>query len=275
MYINTRARALTITTLVTILFSLFQIKYFDIHIFDSSLINIVIESLIIGSAVFLGIYWVVEFKLRYMRFFTVALFPAFFAMIFNIFVGLSLYSSIVSIKGGLLTTLLVIVFTFTLYFLILNANILNVSSLTGIPLERAAKTAQYIFSLIYCYLITFVLFSLQLPAVIRLPLLIATLFYLTYQTFWSSLSSISELFSVTSILTLLMVIWVLTISMWPLTPAFVALLFTTILYITYGVGLDKLGKISTLSRIEYVLVLFLVCTFCILTSNWGINGRII
>lgn len=275
MYINTRARALTLTTIATILFAFIQYGYLKINFLPITSLNLLAESLLLGLLVFVGICWVVEWKIRYIRFFTVAFFPAIFITVFTFFVRLSLLQSFLSLRGWLFSFFLLVVFIFLLYFLILNSNILNIGSLTAVPLERAAKTAQYIYSLIFGYLLTVVVYSLALPIYARLLIVVVMFFYLTYQTFWTLNISSKELINLTIAVGSIFSLWAFIISLWPMPPAFVAIAFTTFLYLTFGLGLDRVGKISILSRIEYFTVLAIVLTFCIMVSTWGINGRLI
>ncbi len=275
MYINTRSRVITITSVTSILYALIQYNYINFTVFKVLSLNVLFESLLLGAIVFIGFLWIVEWNVRYIRYFTVAFFPALFVSVFSFFVRLSLLQSFFSLKSWLLSFILLILFIYLLYFLLLNSNILNISSITAVPLERAAKTAQYIFSLILCYLITIIIFSLDLPVEVRIIVVSLMFFYLTYQTFWPLNLSSTELFSITGTLGIIFTLFSLVISLWPLSPPFVAIVFTTALYIVYGLGLDRVGKITSLSKLEYLTVLTVVGFFCIFVSTWGINGRLI
>ncbi|MBE0574251.1 fibronectin type III domain-containing protein [Candidatus Dojkabacteria bacterium] len=239
--------------------------------------NIAILAIFIGALVFFFTNWVLFYKVKGKRFFTIALYPT------VVLIPLLVLSS--SIILTINTTSYKFIFAlgaslgvvFVSYLLMLTANILNGATILGqLPLEQAAKASQFIFGLVSTYIMLIFTFSSNFNLILKLGLVLAFVFYFTY----SALSSIKELSEYHLLLralsvVLVMFIAILAISVWPIESIYSILVLAIIYYIIFNVALEVRGKVGRSLWVEYGLLIGLITLLLVTNSVWGINGSII
>ncbi len=276
MNFTTRSKAVSVTLLLTILYFIALIyKKLIATDIDIALTVDIISSITMSVVMFFGIWWVVEFRVKYFRVFTVLLFPALFILVVSIFADLSLFQSVFRLSGTLMSIVIGLFISVISYFLILSSNILNVSSVSGIPLERAAKTAQYVFSLLFTYFSIMLVNSLSLNIWVKIICMIIIFTYVCYQTFWILSLPANKLHFISLTTSLLLSVSLPVLYLWPIKPEFIALFYTTSLYVILGRALDRTGGSNVGLIFEYSIVVLVVTLYCIISAVWGINGRLI
>lgn len=270
---STRARAIITTFVSLILFIFIQTNVIQVSLFESLILNRLVLSGILFLIVYLGVCWTVFFKLKLRNLLTIPFFPALFATVYSIFAQLSLFQIFERVIGGFYLVALVLGFGVLLYAFILNANILNSSHTTGIPLERAARTTQYIFSLLISYISYAVVFALDIHIVIKLIIFAVLIFLITTQALSAKSLTPSQLTSNSVLLTVVIFLVGVALMLWPTTPQFAALMLTAVCYLLYGVALEHGNNLSTLSKVEYFFVIMIVFGFLLYSSIWAMNGK--
>lgn len=277
MEVSTRIKTLLATIITTLTYLAFEFGVIKLDFLNlSDLEKRVGVSIIISIVLYFSIIWVVSFKLNFIRMLIIPLFPAIFMFLFSLFIGLSFYQGIFGLTAvtlSIVTTILILLLT---YGLILNVNILNIASFNEtLPLARAAKTAQYIFSLVCNYLFFTIIYNVNISNVLRTILTLLFMFYLSFQLLWvMSLSSRVNI-QLTIPISLVLFLITLAFNLWPIPSEFIALLLTTCFYVIFGVALEVSPKFSREVIFEYTIITILVLMFCFVVTDWGINGRLI
>ncbi|MEI6887052.1 MAG: hypothetical protein WCK31_02330 [bacterium] len=277
MQVSTRIKTIIATIVTTLAFVIFEFGIVSLE--STGLTDLgrrVVVSLIIAVVLYLGIMWVVSFKLNLTRLLIIPLFPSLFMFLFSLFVGLSFYQGIFGVTAFSLSVITTIIIVILSYSLILNANILDIASYNEtLPLARAAKTAQYIFSLICNFLFFTIIYNVNISNILRTTLTLFFMFYLSFQLLW--VMSLSSKVNIKLTLPIGLVLFVITLAfnLWPISSEFIALLLTTCFYVIFGVALEVSPKFSKEVIFEYTFITLLVIFFCLLVTDWGINGRMI
>ncbi|MEI6462183.1 MAG: hypothetical protein WCO33_00755 [bacterium] len=277
MQISTRIKTILATIVTSLVYVAFEFGIFRLDFQGiTELGRRVGVSLIIAVVLYFSIMWVVSFRLNFIRILIIPLFPALFMFLFSLFVGLTFYQGIFGVTAITLSFITTIIIVLLTYGLVLNVNILNVASFNDtLPLARAAKTAQYIFSLICNYLFFTIIYNVNISNVLRTILTLLFMFYLSFQLLW--VMSLSSRINIRLTLPIGLVLFVITLAfnLWPISSEFIALLLTTCFYVIFGVALESSPKFSREVIFEYSIITFLVLFFCFLVTDWGINGRMI
>lgn len=239
--------------------------------------NIAILAILLSTFLAFLTVWVLFFKVELKSFVTIALYPsiAVFPLLIlcasllvtiNSLLNKSIFAVLVSLLIGLVS-----------YFLILTVNILNGARLySQLPLEQAAKAAQFIIGLVSTYLILIYTFSSGQNLFERVTLILLFVSYFTY----SSLSSVKEIDSYTVVLktlaiTGIMFLSILGISIWPIDNTYSILAIAVVYYIVFNISLEVRKRLSKSVWIEYGVLLALVMLLLLTSSIWGINGTLI
>jgi hypothetical protein len=277
MYIqvSTRFKVIMVTAITSLAFLLLQIGVIRFEGIDSELIKKVLGAFLIGLITYIGVLWVVSLNLTRYKLVIVPLFPALLLSLFTLFIQLSLYRGILGFQYAAFSLVTFIIFVVLTYFVILNANILNISSINVIPLARAGKSAQYIFSLIANYLFLTIIYNINISNILRIVITGIFFFYIVFQLNWvMSLSSKTNVKLTVPIMVVLFLMS-LVLNLWPIPSEFIALIITVFLYIIFGIVLETSDKLSKAVIFEYFIVTILVIFFSFIVTDWGINGRLI
>lgn len=277
MYIqvSTRFKVVMVTAITSLAFLLLQIGVIQFPGVESELLKKVLGAFFIGLVTYIGVLWVVSLNLTRYKLTTVPLFPALLLSLFTLFIQLSLYRGILGFQYAAFSLVTFIIFIVITYFVILNANILNISSINVIPLARAGKSAQYIFSLIANYIFLTIIYNINISNILRIVLTGIFFFYIVFQLNW--VMSLSSKTNVKLTIPIMVVLFLmsLVLNLWPIPSEFISLIITVFLYIIFGIVLETSDKLSKAVIFEYFLVTILVIFFSLMVTDWGINGRLI
>jgi hypothetical protein len=230
--------------------------------------NTTLFAVLIASAVYFGLYWILEFNVVGLRLIFVFLLP----VIFNFLFAESIFNSAYDLGNwDGLNLIIALFFGFANYILILTANILNVASVKKIPLLQVAQTSLYFFTVFTCFLAFDALQSLEQSTVLDILILIVVLFVLIYQLLWFVVDSRKILFFTTLLLDLALVLTYFVLSFWPIPYLLVNLILSAVLYVLCGLVMHSAKKSLDKSTIfEYVMVLLIVIVITYYSLDWGI-----
>lgn len=267
---NTRNRAVILSIILTGVYFLFNATQDVSSIIGGSF---ALPS-ILAMIMFIGIFWVLNMNVKGFRIFTIA----FFAFV-NVFIIQLFFEILIGNQtrfGQIQTSLLSMALVFGLnYIIILTVNILNYSYVRDIPLGQAGRASSYILSIFVEYLGFFMLFSVEIPVWLRLLLVTAIPFYIVYCILWTLKISIRENLLSTTAISLVVLTTAFILSLWPVSAGIVSLILCLILYITLGVALEMKEKMNKYIWVEYGFLISAIAILLIVTSEWGINGRLI
>lgn len=165
-----------------------------------------------------------------------------------------------------------------IYLICLTVNILNGSIVlkNSLPLEQAAKAAQFIFTLISSYVLFIFIYVTNQNLVIKL---ISVLIFTTFLTL-SCFESIKEvsvnqklLRSVT--ISFVLILAMLLLSIWPVEGVYVVLSISIFYYILLNTALEIRNRISKNLYIEFTVLIVLIAFTLLTNAIWGIRGTII
>lgn len=207
--------------------------------------------------------------------------------------------------------ILICFFSITLflnYLLLLIVNILNGAASMFLPLAQVAKSAQFIFSLVSVYILTFFFYTnistifilaiFLLVIFVFLNLYVNTFFthefgylnanvdqkkdaYLNKIAFRKRLimlftnSFSKDSFIEASLGSLIMVVAFVGLAIWPIDIIYKTLSISLIFYLIFNSVLEsKLNKSRSIWR-EYVFIIIVIFLALLLNSFWGVNGSIL
>ncbi|MEI7578865.1 MAG: hypothetical protein WCJ58_02370 [bacterium] len=272
--LSTRTRIIILSSVVTVFFLFIQ--EIDFRIITN--INFPFDPwkpLILGLIIYVGTFWVLFFKVKGERLLTILLFPA-----INIF-ALTLFSELIvdNVLNGVeqfgAIFISIIIFWGYTYISLLIANILNTAHLADIPLEQAAKAAQFVLTLITAYIMFFILFSNDIFIILKIGIVVLLAFLSSYNSLWTIDLKARQRFTASLIIALLMCFASMIISIWPISAPYIALILTLLFYIFLGISLEIREIISSSVWIEYNVLFLLILVLIILVAEWGINGTVI
>lgn len=233
------------------------------------------KPLSIGLISFLLMYWIAEFRISGERFLTILGFPAMGSMVFSLFVELIVNSIFgqLGIIGFIMFT--GIIYAIFIYILFLTANILNVAHLEDIPLGQAGRAAYYIINMIIEYLLFLIILSNEVFILFQVLLVFAVVFLIVNSTLWTIKMQTAKRVLISFSISVLLALTTFVLAMWPIDVTFISFVLLIFLYITLGVALELREKVSRMIWVEYSLLFIIILTILLITSNWGINGRLI
>lgn len=280
MYIqvSTRFKVVMVTVITSLTFLLLQIGVIQFQGVEAVLLKKLMGALLIGIVTYIGVIWVVSLNLTRYKLLTVPLFPALLLSLFTLFIQLSLDQYLLrglGLQYAAFSLITVTIFVIITYFVILNANILNISSINVIPLARAGKSAQYIFSLIANYLFLTIIYNINVSNILRIIVTGVFFFYIVFQLNWVMSLSSNRNVKLTVPIMIVLFLMSIVLNIWPIPAEFIALIITVFLYIIFGIVLETSDKLSKAVIFEYFLVTILVIFFSLIVTDWGINGRLI
>lgn len=163
-------------------------------------------------------------------------------------------------------------FGIVFYTLLLSQNVFNVAAMRAIPLYRVASTAVFILTLITAFLLFNVLFSMHLPFYWNGLAAFIISFPLVLHMIWSiEMEKLSALIMVyTSVISVVAAELAIGFSFWPVSNSMIALILSTGLYVTLGIGAhsfrDRLNKRVVWEYLGWGLLIFLLAIF---TTSWA------
>ncbi|MBD3280743.1 hypothetical protein GF389_04440 [Candidatus Dojkabacteria bacterium] len=274
MKISTRTRAIVLALAISIVFFVFQ----GVDFLEALKIDFefdFIKMAILAGIMYIGLWWVVNFRVRGERFITVLLFPALATFVFTLYVNLlieSILSSVDKVIGELFASFVVATFS---YILILTANILNVGYLEKVPLTQAGRAAHYVLTLVTAYLFFSLLFSNPIPFIVKVTAVFGLSYLFSIISLWNIEIKYYQRVLASFGIGLMMGICSFVLIMWPVGSDYVALILSLLYYMTLGLALEVREVLSSRVWVEYFFLYFVIVTILFITTEWGINGRLI
>lgn len=274
MHLSTRSKIFIATVILSIIYISLQLKIITPHFTDSLILNTYTIGLLFGLIALFLTVWSTSVPLKFNRIVVAAMLPVMYTIFLTIFSILSLHESLSSIRGSLLSIILITIYFIGTYFLLLNSNLLNISLVTSIPLERASKTAQYISSVLISYLSLYTIIASNLDWYIKIALLSTSIYIFNYQLIWFNNFNKIHKIKLINTLTILIIILCFALLTWPITPQNYSLIITIISYVIWGIYLENHDKLSGSTWLEYIALISLGLFFIISSATWGIFGHL-
>ncbi len=229
----------------------------------------------LAAMAYLGTAWVLYFKVKGERLFTVLMFPAISIFAFSTFVEL-LMPSVVSGLGqlSLIISSAVVIWVF-IYIVLLTVNILNAAFIHDIPLGQAARAALFVLNLIISYVVAFLTFSNEIFLPIKVAIFFLIALSLTYIGLWSIKINLYQKLISSLTIGFIYALGGLILSLWPITAPYSSLVVTLVFYTCLGIALEVRDIISDWIWIEYTSLFVLILLLLGLVAEWGINGTLI
>ncbi|MBN1331601.1 hypothetical protein JW978_01810 [Candidatus Dojkabacteria bacterium] len=274
MKISTRTRAIFLASSIALVFFIFQgvnfLEYLDIEFeFDF------VKMSIIAGIMYIGLLWVVNFRIGGERFITVLLFPALAIFVFTLYANIIIESSLSSVDkvvSEVFASILVAIFAYTL---ILTANILNIGYLQKVPLTQAGRAAHYVLTLIVAYLFFSLLFSNPIPFFIKIVSVFGLSYLFSIIALWNIEIKYYQRIIASFGIALMMCLCSFVLIMWPAGSEYVALILSLLFYMALGLALEIREVLSKRVWFEYFLLFSLIVLILFIISEWGINGSLI
>lgn len=270
---------MTLRTKAIILTFVFILIYIVLQIVDLGeevpVNQVLFNALVVSGIFFIGLYWVLAFRVKGIRFITILGYASFLVFVQSLFLELIVFQNIGRISEKTISLIALAFFGLVIYLLILTVNILNVSYVSRIPLAQAAKAANFLYTLFGAYFSFLLLFKIGLGDIVKLIVFILVVSLLTLNILWFKKESFRQLFGETSALVLCMVTLYIALIIWPLQVEVSSMVYTVVFYILLGLGLEERETTSVLMRIEYLILMIIVVFLLLKLVVWGINGPVI
>jgi hypothetical protein len=165
-----------------------------------------------------------------------------------------------------------IFFAIGLYGVMLIENIFSVASIRTIQLFRAARSVNFILTLVTSLFFFTAILSLKLPFYWIFLGTFATSFVLSFPSFWSvdlKNNYVSEIGRFSLTVGWLVGLVSLVLAFWPIKPFMGGLVLTSVLYALLGVMEQRLSsKVYLESAVEYLATVFIIVIIGFLTTSW-------
>lgn len=274
MRLSTRTRAVLIALTITWVFiALRGVDFIDLLNIDFPFDFI--KLFIISFIMYIGVFWVLSYRVKGERFITVLLFPSLAIFILLLYIEL-LINSVFGVVGRVVTEIIASVLVMLVsYVLILTTNILNIGYLEKIPLTQAGRAAHYVLTLISTYLFFSILFSNSLSAFIKLAGVALISYLFTSIALWTIDLRLQQRLISSFGITLMMVLSSFVLLIWPIGSEYLALILSLFYYMALGIALEIREVLNKRIWVEYTFLYIVIIVILLLISNWGINGRLV
>lgn len=274
MRLSTRARAILIALTITWVFIALRGVNF-VELLEIDFPFDFIKLFIISILMYVGSFWVLNYRVKGERFFTVLLFPSLAIFILLLYIEL-IINSIFGTVGRFVTEVFASILVMTVsYVLILTTNILNIGYLEKIPLTQAGRAAHYVLTLISTYLFFSIIFSNSLPAIIKFIAVGVISYLFTSMALWTIDLRFNQRLLSSLGITLMMVLASFVLLIWPIGSEYLSLILSLFYYMSLGMALEVREVLNKRIWIEYSFLYIVIVTILLLISNWGINGRLV
>lgn len=267
-----RTKAVLTTSIFLLVYGVLQF----IELPEQIQINqLLVKAVVVALLFFFGLYWVLGFNVKGIRFLTILGNASVLVFIQALFLEVIVFQNVGRISQKTFSLGVLLLFGVALYFLILTVNILNVSFVSDIPLARAAKASNFIYTLLSAYFAFLLILKSGVVLPIQIAIFVFIIFFLTFNTFWFKRESRKQHFWETVAVVVCMIALYSILLLWPLSVEISAMIFTVVYYVLLGLGIEERATTSTLMRVEYLAVLILALFLLLKLANWGINGPIL
>jgi len=197
---------------------------------------------------------------------------------FTLLIPLTLYSAAVAMFYFLLParwlTRIPVAFLYAvgLYGYLLTQNIYNVAANRTIALLRAARSVGFLLTILTYYLLVLTILSFRSYPIVNSFWIGCISWLHIFPTLWSvelTEKASGKVVSISIALAVILSELAWAFSMWPMPTTMIALLLSSVLYSTVGMGQEYLGqKLYKKTIIEFVSVCVIVFLAAILTTRW-------
>ncbi|MBU0975936.1 MAG: hypothetical protein ABIE03_03330 [Patescibacteria group bacterium] len=267
-----RSKAISLSVAFVLVF--FVTRFLDLEKFFG-VNNEILRALIVSLVFFAGLSWVLNFKVKGIRVFTILGHSAFIVFIQTLFLELIVFQDASRISEKTISLLILFFWGVVIYFLVLTVNILNVSFISQIPLGQAAKASSFVYYLFTAYFAFLLVLRSGAPLHMKLLLFVVVIVINTVTTFWFKKESNKQLLTESGAVIFFMITVFVLMMIWPLPVELASMFLIIIYYILIGLGLEERETTSLLIRVEYFVILIFAVIFLLKLSIWGINGTIV
>jgi hypothetical protein len=272
MKLTTRQKIVITSVLIPFVFILFSIFEVNIPFYVKNRIYIIPG--VLGFVEAILVAWVVNFKLKGERIFTVPAFPGLSLSIFVAFLGV-----VVRTSGNDLDRISTLLFASLIlgavtYVLTANINILNLASIRNIPLGQAGRAAHYVLTLVFSYFGLVLLVSWNIKFFIKPVALFVLIFTFTFVALWTISLSYAHRFISSLGIALIITFAYLVLALWPLESFYYAFFVVLLYYMVLGVALEIREIINKWLWYEYAIIFLVMLLVLLATARWGVNGTV-
>ncbi len=236
-----------------------------------------------GIAYILSV-WVLFDDLKGIEWLTLMVLPVMFTLGSGLFANFlpvtvpSMFGRVIPLETSMLIASLfkfvyLILFVLGIYGILLIENIFSVASIRTIQLFRAARSVNFIFTLVTSLFFYTVTLSLKLPFWWVAPIVFLVTFILAYPNLWSvdlkstdSKAVLSYSLAATWVVTLVSVV----LCFWPVKAFMGGLMLTAVFYALLGVLEQRLtNRVYLEGLLEYIISFLIILTIGFLTTSWA------
>ena len=239
--------------------------------------------LAVSAVVYILSVWVLFDDLKGIEWFTLMVLPISFTLGSGIFANFlpaaipSMFGRVIGYESSLFLASLLRIVYFLLYMvgvygILLIENIFSVASIRTIQLFRAARSANFVFSLVTLLFFYTMSLSLKVPFWSVMILVFISSFIISYVNFWSVDLKGTQYRQVARFA--IAVSWVVSmigivLSFWPVKPFMGGLMMTSAIYALMGIMEQRLSNRVYLEGIlEYMVSVVIIFIIGFLTTSW-------
>ena len=235
----------------------------------------IIRSLIAALFFAFSLEWVLNYNIRGIRLITLLTYSSFLVFIYSLFLELIVLQDSARISERTFSIFVLLSFFISIYLLILTVNILNVSYISKIPLARAAKAANFLYTLLGAYLSFLLVARSGIFSPLKVIGMTLSVFLFSLNIMWFKKESRKQLWGESIALTLAMFTMFVVFLLWPVSAELYSMFFIIVFYILLNLSLEERTSTGFLLKLEYVVLFLLAFILLLKITVWGINGSII
>lgn len=176
------------------------------------------------------------------------------------------------ILAGVVKIIYFLCFAIGMYGILLIENIFSVASIRTIQLFRAARSVNFILTLVTSLFFYTVVLSLKLPFWWVMPAVFVVSFVLSFPSFWSvdlKNNLVSEVGRYSMAASWVIAFVAFSLCLWPVKAFMGGLIMTSCLYALLGVLEQRLSaRVYLESLVEYGLTIFIILIIGFFTTSW-------
>lgn len=249
----------------------------DIYTQENNLVlRIIITLVVLGVTIFILTQFILLLPKKNIQRLVLALYPAFVLSPFLLFMLSLLVTESTSFGKFLLSFVFALSCFVVSYFVLLTTNILHTSIFVSIPLEQAARAAQFIFTLVSSYVVLILFFGAQYIFVEKVLFILPFIFFVSFSSIIMLPKvdiKLALIKTANIVLTILFAIFVM--SIWPINYIYAILTIAVCFYIMLSISLEMRQVLTNYIWGEYGVLIALIIILLVLNSTWGINGTLI
>lgn len=270
---TTRSRILITSGVVPVVFSVLTLLQLNNDFFTTY--KPLIIPAVLSLIMLIAVAWIVNFRLKGERLFTVLAYPALSIGLVAVFLDLVISTAVNNLDRISTAIGFALVLAVLTYILTSTINILNLAVQKNVPLSQAAKAAHYVLTMVFSYFAFVLVVSFEINFLIKAGLIFLLIFTYTFVALWTIAQAYSQRLISSLAIALILVFAFLTLAIWPLESFYFALFLTLVYYMNLGVALEIREILSQWMWYEYFAIFLVILILLLTTAVWGINGSII